>query len=371
MSLDGSKRRRVANVLLQVKNYYQRRVDTGKKKEWEDIAKYADVKRERGEATGPVPDSELETTDDFEWPFPTKKNPKDKKEVSRPVTPPLVALLSPDNSDSNPPGIPDHKSSPEPEIIPSQSNAAFNAFEGNSQHANTAHEASTEVLASGGKEEPNAFALLASHGTPDDELVSKTDIESNDHKTMSEEGQANDDVRTDAASQQGGVIDGDNYSPGGNEASGAFTKSRTASTTHTGTNLANRFSGTSGTSSLPTPDVDELWKAHQRPKSLKRTTRSGSGIDDAGTALLTTEPASSSSRAKGQELSISDAALIPQARDEFLPPPDIAGASEDPSKETSSLFSGSANPDEDWTKITDMAERRRISNRIAQRNYRK
>ncbi|PVH72540.1 hypothetical protein DL98DRAFT_520440 [Cadophora sp. DSE1049] len=38
---------------------------------------------------------------------------------------------------------------------------------------------------------------------------------------------------------------------------------------------------------------------------------------------------------------------------------------------TCSAFSISANPDEDWTKISDLVERRRIQNRIAQRNYRK
>jgi hypothetical protein len=38
---------------------------------------------------------------------------------------------------------------------------------------------------------------------------------------------------------------------------------------------------------------------------------------------------------------------------------------------TISAFSSCANANEDWTNISDMVERRRIQNRIAQRKYRK
>ncbi|PMD17683.1 hypothetical protein NA56DRAFT_691658 [Hyaloscypha hepaticicola] len=52
---DTNKSRRVANIQTQVKNYYQRQVDSGKMKEWEDIARDADEKKARGEETGPPP----------------------------------------------------------------------------------------------------------------------------------------------------------------------------------------------------------------------------------------------------------------------------------------------------------------------------
>jgi hypothetical protein len=51
---DSNKSRRVANILTQVKNFYQRKVDGGQR-DWQDMARDADQKKERGESTGLAP----------------------------------------------------------------------------------------------------------------------------------------------------------------------------------------------------------------------------------------------------------------------------------------------------------------------------
>ncbi|CZR53629.1 uncharacterized protein PAC_03509 [Phialocephala subalpina] len=52
---DSNKSRLVANIQSQVKNYYQRQVDSGKMKEWEDFTREADARKERGEAPPELP----------------------------------------------------------------------------------------------------------------------------------------------------------------------------------------------------------------------------------------------------------------------------------------------------------------------------
>jgi len=52
---DSNRSRSVANIQTQVKNYYQRYVDSGKINDWAAIAAEADSKRQRGESTGPLP----------------------------------------------------------------------------------------------------------------------------------------------------------------------------------------------------------------------------------------------------------------------------------------------------------------------------
>src|SRR5271156_6341932 len=46
--------RLVANIHLQVKNYYQRQIDSGRH-DLEEYARNADARRARGESTGPPP----------------------------------------------------------------------------------------------------------------------------------------------------------------------------------------------------------------------------------------------------------------------------------------------------------------------------
>jgi hypothetical protein len=52
---DSNRGLRLANIQTQVKNYYQRQVDSGKMSLWEQIAHEADEKISRGEDTGPLP----------------------------------------------------------------------------------------------------------------------------------------------------------------------------------------------------------------------------------------------------------------------------------------------------------------------------
>ena len=54
-SSDKTMSRRVANHQAQVKNYYQRHVDSGKMLIWKEIAEDADAKKAKGESTGPLP----------------------------------------------------------------------------------------------------------------------------------------------------------------------------------------------------------------------------------------------------------------------------------------------------------------------------
>lgn len=49
----GNRGRRLASIQAQVKNYYQRQVDSGKMCKWQQIANDADEKISRGEDTGP------------------------------------------------------------------------------------------------------------------------------------------------------------------------------------------------------------------------------------------------------------------------------------------------------------------------------
>ncbi|TVY25184.1 hypothetical protein LHYA1_G006052 [Lachnellula hyalina] len=402
----------------------------------------------------PAPDPGLETADDErgvpEAPFGTghgKKKVMNKlakedpleKQGSRVVIPPLVVPLSPVNFESNPSGSPDRKSFPGPISDPSKSSGVFNSSDRDFQFDRTTQENRNEALASGGKGEASAFSErgdVSSFMVHDDEVVyhdlAKLAI---DHGTMFEEDQAHVNARSEAASHEAKVREGEKKSTGVQEESGAGHGSKPYYCSYEGcerrvyeghgnlhshmkrvhndpgqarSNSPGHFP-TGGTFSNSAkqlgdeaviPDLTKQEHLHDEilhprnhlPPAQDQRGRTGPDlrVSDEEDAFQFPQPLadvkealSFPKRSRGGQTSNLEID-IQEERDEFLPPPDIAGASEELSEGISSLIRGLPNPDEEWTKIrglpgpdeewtkiSDLAERRRIQNRIAQRNYRK